>query len=683
MKQQRYGEAEMRIETKPVFEFRPSRPLKTHLSQVANQTLSFLPSHLSNLAYRAGLWHDLGKYRLEWQNYLKSLVDGVRGQKIPHAIHGAILAYRLKLPSVAIAISGHHSGLPDVDELGEMIRNPESAAQTDEAIANALTELDLERDIEPEINPSEFVVRMLFSALVDANQLDCENEIPEEWSIGGLNIENIPPDNNPINLLRSQFFQQCQDAAIGKRGFYRITGPSGIGKTRSAMQFALKHCQENGMRGVIYLSPFCSILDQSYRIYQELLGEDNLIASWSSFDLGKEEDLKRYQWLAERWDAPIVLSTTVNFFDSILSNKPNKLRKIHQLQNRCIILDEPQSLPRDLLSTVLNVLDELVNNWGCTIVLSSATNPAFEQLPEFNQSVVDVIPKAQVETLFKRFNRCKFTRWSESVDLNAIADDIEQTTGSGLVVLNTKKLAREGFELFRDRFDKVWHLSTDMCPVHRRKILDEALPLLSKGEGVLVSTSLIEAGIDLDCVRAYRQLAGLDSIYQISGRVNRNGLQEGAELIIFEIEGTNIRDVDMKARIDITKHLLSKETNLENPKLFDEFFRRYYAGDRDESKIEQLRKKFKFRQVAEKFKMIDTITQPVIVEYDDQAEALIKSIGGNSDNPRKLLRDLSQYSVVLQPSDIKKYKKNIVDIDGFLKWEGDYGESGISRDLTS
>ena len=440
------------------------------------------------------------------------------------------------------------------------------------------------------------------------------------------------------------------------------------------MQFGLKHCRENGLRGVIYLSPFCSILDQSYLVYWGLLGEKNLVASWSTFDLDKDntEELKAYQLLAERWDAPIILSTTVGFFESILSNKPSKLRKIHQLQNRCIILDEVQSLPKKFMTTILSILSELTDNWGCTTVLSSATNPAFEQLPEFKRSVIDVIPKPEVKALFSRMQRCNFIHWEKPTTLEAIANDIEQTTGSALVVVNSRKLAIEGFKLFRDRFDKVWHLSTYMCPVHREKVLAEAKSSLEKGEGVLISTSLIEAGVDLDCIRGYRQFTGIDSIYQSSGRINRNGLNPDAELIIFDIEGYKAKG-DAKSRRDITRQLI-KNYDIDNPNIFEEFFRLYYAGKRDESNIQELREGLKFQAIAKGFKMIDDNQESVIINYDKKADKLIQKIKYSPDELTKSeFREIGRYSASVYLQDSRLYK----EVNGFKFWIGGYGKTGI------
>ncbi|MFP4008857.1 MAG: CRISPR-associated endonuclease Cas3'', partial [Spirulinaceae cyanobacterium] len=353
------------------------QPLPDHLKGVAQRTKQALPRDLQSLGYYAGLWHDLGKYRREWQDYLQG-----NGKKCTHAAYGARLAVNQRkkpVPAMAYAIAGHHTGLPKASYFITRDFKQKYSKDWENALKNAQSEIEnFLPETLPDINlPTlrrEFAIRMLFSALVDSDRLDaanfeeavksenpCESRVlPLQNSLNprpqtNFNPHDLKPATSEINQLRNVFASDCIAAATHPKGFFRLTGVCGIGKTESSLRWGLIHAETHQMRGIVYVAPIKVIIEQTAQVYRDLLGEDNVLEHHSGYE-PKTQDTRNYKLDTERWDKPYIVTSGVQFYESLFSHRPGQCRKLHQLRDRVILIDEAQTIPLDLVIPILDVL---------------------------------------------------------------------------------------------------------------------------------------------------------------------------------------------------------------------------------------------------------------------------------------------------------------------------------------
>jgi CRISPR-associated endonuclease/helicase Cas3 len=551
-------------------------------------------SSLSDSAWMAGLLHDLGKYRPEFQQMLRGL--NVQRERTYHKQAGAAKAYDFQDVCVSFAIAGHHGGLPNKTDVESAIlsRNGRDvAAQVWSAACRDLPEL---RSLHPSRPQSmdaltaDLQTRFIFSCLVDADWTDTA---AHERHASGLPPEPPPAQFQPLMWLehllkwletkaslcrethvrnaRRDVLNACLDTAGHSIGTFSLSVPTGGGKTLASLAFALKHAAVHGLRRIIYVAPYLTILEQNENAIRTALGLDNetdsLFAHHSPSDPGSLEGMKADQTdsvtrRAENWDAPLIVTTNVQFFESLFSNRPSRCRKVQNIARSVIILDECQSLPPDLVAPTCGMLRQLATEWNTTIVLCTATQPAFshEQLPPAEQlKATEIIPKSK--ELFRRLKRVKLI-WPDTRenawDWTEIAQNMEATAQSlhrsgnaspaALAIVNTRRAARELFAVLRERFNEgVFHLSTSMCPSHRFGILQTVRDRLRAGKRCfLVSTQLIEAGVDLDFPAVFREMAPLESLIQAAGRCNREGtlrdelgLTDGHVFVFRSLAATN------------------------------------------------------------------------------------------------------------------------------------------------
>jgi CRISPR-associated endonuclease/helicase Cas3 len=648
-------------------------PLAEHLDIVGQLAAWFCqPFGSADWGRLAGLWHDMGKYRAEFQ----ARIRGGREQ-VEHAGLGAALAeskhLRAGLP-LAFAIAGHHAGLANHQSQGESQRTPLVVRLSGNrtvlnAIAGSLpaTLADLPLPTPPDflrgpgdrdtvMRRIELWTRFLFSALVDADRqataafyakFDVAIRLHEELHYDQLATLRDRLDNfieakaatagkevapTSVNSARAEILDACRAAASLPPGRFNLTVPTGGGKTLSGMSFALNHAVRHGLRRVIVVIPFTSIIEQNARVYRDVLGATNVIEHHSNLDEQKlaEENAEaevRRTLAAENWDAPIVVTTTVQFFESLLSDHPSRCRKLHNIAQSVVVLDEVQTLPPQYLLTILDVLGELTDHYGCSVVLSTATPPALKRREDKHYGLNDVQDIIRdPEGLARRLERVRVT-WPSPIEHSMSYMDLARRMGERdkvLAVVHRRQDAQQlaGLLPEKGRF----HLSALMCPAHRLDTLARMREAL-KGEGPcrLVSTQLIEAGVDIDFPVVYRALAGLDSLAQAAGRCNREGNLKDVdgrpipgEFVIFRAE-TDPPTPTLKMAMQSTLTLLAAhgpQLNPFDPRRCEEFFDNLYIKAALDAKgIQTDRANLNFATVAANFKLIDEDAVSVFVPY--------------------------------------------------------------------
>ena len=723
--------------------------LKEHLSKVAKLAeISANKLQAGKLGYYAGLWHDLGKYNPDFQEYLKQChgdtVSGIKKKRRGpnHKTYGAILANEL-CPILAPIIQGHHGGLPDSATLEQDVdleylynNNPEFANSYQSVVEIAKNDLgnlepnqDLDELIEQivpeEILSQEIFYRMLFSCLIDADHLDAEahfeqdnsnartrykaqhKSIPELWNLFDTKrIEYLSKPtktknkNQEVQEIRDEIYQTCIDAALNQPGVFRLAVPTGGGKTLSGLAFALQHAalNKNNLQRVIVAVPYTSIIEQTVNVYRDILGIEQILEHHSAVKndlVSSDPNVKQSQVQAklatQNWDAPLIVTTTVQLFESLFSNRPGKCRKLHNLVGSVIILDEVQTLPIKLLQPIVKMLEELVERYHVSVVLCTATQPALEGIDKYFEgfkSIQDIIPVDRSRELFQQLKRVRYNtdsiynqdKWSWEQLSNSL-----KSHNQVLAILNTRKDALKVLDSLEVKSSlyisieqpeaaildaiqrsQILHISTLLCGEHRRTVLAEVRRrLTAKEDCILVSTQVVEAGVDIDFPTVYRSIGPLDRIVQAAGRCNREGneLAENSQVIIFELaEGsTPGKGTEYKQATDETRSLLEADPNFtfDDPRIFENYFRSLYQT-RDkttEKKIADERELHNFKTVAKLFKLIDDKSTPVVIPYNQEVEDILREIERrglwSSDFPK-----LQPYIVSIPEWELQQAKRN-------------------------
>ena len=666
--------------------------LEDHLRGVAEKAAIFADTFGAMKWGRcAGLLHDSGKATGAFQRRLEG------GQeRVDHSTFGAQLAKekggQLGL-LLAYVLAGHHGGLPDGGEQESQLhfrlkhgRVPDDAELMigDDCLHDLPLPFKLHRGLGG--FSLSFFTRMLFSCLVDADFLDteafCNPQIAAERVVHNehdvikslrkrmnAHLEHIIDTAEPshVNALRKEVLFQCREKAKLPQQIFSLAVPTGGGKTLSSMAFSLDHAIEHGLRRVIYAIPFTSIIEQNAQVFQEIFGREQVLehhCNYRETDDPEEAGYNRRRGLtAENWDSPIVVSTNVQFFESLFSNKPSKCRKLHNITRSVIVLDEAQAIPTNYLEACLAALRELVDHYGCTVVLCTATKPAFDDkssiraaFPQMNE-IID--SPSRLSSELKRTN-VTFIGKRTDEELAALIEAEQQA----LCIVATKPQARSVF----NRLEKdagVFHLSTNMYPQHRKRVLDEIrYRLNSTNKCLVVSTSLVEAGVDLDFPVVFRAMAGLDSIAQAAGRCNREGKMDGlGKVFVFETE--------KRPRMPWLNRCVSKTAEAlrcmpDSDAMGLQVMRRYFEllfgiEDLDRKQIMRLLNPkrldknllFPFAEAARAFKFIEEDTIGVVVLRDPEAKQLVKQLR-HSQFPRPLLRKLQPYLVAVRLPDLAR-----------------------------
>jgi len=703
--------------------------LVTHLEQVARLAAGFSMSFDSaepalRWAYLAGLWHDLGKYREGFQRYLcycdqtndpnAHIEHKVGGREKTHSAAGALWAReQLNRPKqvpygniLAYLIAGHHAGLDDWNGgLSERLATEDAKLELQEAKqANPPAHILTHGDFVPDLHaiPGGLTgmafalwVRMLFSCVVDADFLDTEAHFDagkptKRAGFPTLHAMQQAFDSHmvnkaasaqvtSVNALRASVLHQCREKAALPPGFFSLTVPTGGGKTLSSLAFALQHAQTHDKRRVIYAIPYTSIIEQTADVFRDVfkaLGNEVLIEHHSQADAAEKDETARSRLACENWDAPLVVTTNVQLFESLFAAKTSRCRKLHNLVGSVIVLDEAQQLPPAFLQPILDVLNLLVKHYGVTVVLCTATQPALNSTDYFDKSknlrglegVREIIDNP--DGLFKQLERVNVelppdpktpTAWQD------VAAQIEQED-CVLAIVGTRKAARE---LHRLLPKNTLHLSALMCGAHRKVVIDQIKTRLqAKREGRdfeplrVVSTQLVEAGVDMDFPVVFRALAGLDSIAQAAGRCNRegrlaeNGVLKKGRVVVFVPPESPPAGHLRKAVQACISTLHDQHADPLARSLFATYFRQFYSAvDLDEKRIVEKLKidspktlSIQFRSAAEAFRLIDDdASATVVVRYDACRQDIDMLLGSlqKEGASRWIMRKLQRYTVTI------------------------------------
>lgn len=646
--------------------------------------------------YLAGLWHDLGKFAPEWQRYLRSKVDPHGDEisgKVDHSTAGAQHAIRIHAvlgQLLAYAIAGHHSGLLDGESNGacqaarlSKTDLPEIGEVPPEIIARSIPPLP--SFLRREAWPVSHFTRMLFSCLVDADflateafmipsQAEARNQAPAAV-LGEIRdrvdaaIEAFGTPQDAVGQQRRIVVEDCRAAAPHEPGIFLLTVPTGGGKTLSSLSFALHHALAHGQRRVIYVVPFTSIIEQNADVLRAIvtpLQTDRftpLIEHHSS--LSPQDETTQSRLATENWEAPIVITTAVQFYESLFAAKTSRVRKLHHLANSVVILDEAQSLPVDFLAPCLRVLQELAGRYRTTVVLCTATQPAVDydehDFPIGIKNVRSIV--RDPKSLFAALKRVEIESLGAIFD-SALGERLAHHP-QVLCIVNRRRHAQQLFRLL-PKGEGNYHLSALMCPEHRSRMLHEIRGRLLEGRPArVVSTQLIEAGVDIDFPVVYRALAGLDAIAQAAGRCNRHGkLGEPGRVYVFEPEDGKA-EAYFRETAQVARQLIGLHPDLLSEEAIHQYFDLYYYQQRTrwdsrgilasdsfhlDGANRELPFRFQFATAAEGFRLIENFQVPVIIPYDDNARRLIRDLR----NPavrlsRDLLRGLQRYLVQISP----------------------------------
>ncbi len=654
--------------------------LSDHLRGTAELSASFAASFgAGEFGYYIGLEHDRGKACDAFARRLRG------GPRVDHASAGAVVCARRKLWLGSACIAGHHGGLPEFGNvrdsatdptlIGRIKKNMETAGTIPDTVSPAsVPTAEPYGPYDPDTLPASFWCRMLYSCLVDADYLDTEvfmlghpagrgehDDIQTLLTRLETHIRKWQDPQTPLDRIRCDILQRCIAAGESERGLFTLTVPTGGGKTVASLAFALHHARKHGMKRVIYVIPYTSIIEQNAAVFRDILGDENVIEHHSEAVLPAGEDLRtaecRRALATENWDAPVIVTTAVQFFESMYADKPSKCRKLHNIADSVIIFDEAQMLPSGHLRPCVAAIANLVARFRATAVLCSATQPVLNDLFEEYAPGYPLTPIYEhTVPLYEALRRVTCRKLHDRLSSSELAEHLAAET-QVLCVLNTRKAVQEVYRYLPE--EGRYHLSTLMYPAHRKAVLAEIRARLSAGLPCrVVSTSLIEAGVDVDFPSVYRELAGLDSIVQAAGRCNREGKRpaQTSMVTVFECEGQSLPSL-LGINIGAAREVMCCFEDLFSPDAIEGYFRAYRSllGNHIDkaSIIRHLSEgkagcRLPFQTVAADFHLIDHNTQTVYIPQPSNErvtralEAVIAGRGHRGDH-----RLLGPYSVAV------------------------------------
>ena len=687
-------------ENRPYAEWQTMRSHARNVGELAAEFAACFGAQ--EIARATGQLHDVGKYAPQFNQRLHGWAW------VDHASAGAKIAverWGLLGKAMAFCIAGHHAGLANGNgegdgrstleerlawRFGADISQLDDVWQQEIILPEKLAAPPLQPDGEQPYFSYGFFIRMLYSCLVDADFLDTEafyaeleKRTPLRGSYPNLNalrrnffrfIENFrlrsaaaeqktqeQKRHVALNALRNEILDYAVAQAQQAPGLFSLTVPTGGGKTFTSMAFALEHAKAHGMRRVIYVIPFTSIIEQNTKEFRKAfgeLGEDAVLEHHSNFDAGslKDESSKdKLRLASENWDMPVVVTTSVQFFESLFADRSSRCRKLHNIPGSMIILDEAQMLPLNLLRPIMQAIKELARNYRCSVVLCTATQPAIQTEHGFYlgfENVREIAPKPTA--LFDKLRRTTVQHIGTQTDADLLAKLGEHP--QMLFIINNRRHARSLYDQAK-HLEGTFHLTTLMCAKHRSQKLDEIRGRLKNGEPCrVIATSLIEAGVDVDFPLVMRAEAGLDSVAQAAGRCNREGkrLPENSFVWIFAPEDKWKAPPELAAQAAVMRLTAdSFSDDLLSTQAVAAYFVELYqlkGSELDNKKILQMHRNagqsldFPFQTIADKFRMIESHMQPLIIPFDGEAENLISSLH-HADHLGGLLRKLQPYTV--------------------------------------
>lgn len=647
----------------------------------------------------AGLYHDIGKYSAAFQRRI--LEDG---PLVDHSTAGALLMKKVKNVPLAFCIASHHSGLLNMGTKFSDVTDGTLMGRLKKELKGKLDYSAYRQEL-PEPVPIRkapaflygkdqfyysFFIRMLFSCLVDADFLDTERFVNDgKVQRGGFSTMQELHDlffayyatfgesTTPINQKRQEIYQQCLDAAEKEPGMFSLTVPTGGGKTLSSLAFALKHAIKYKKQRIIYIIPYTSIIEQTADIFRNILGDGNVIEHHMNVDYDKDYDknydddkkeddgLNRKKLATENWDAPVIVTTNVQFFESLFAAKTSRCRKVHNIANSVLIFDEAQMLPEPYLRPCIRSMGELVANYRCTAVLCTATQPSletyFSRIGE-GLKVREICPDTQ--GLYGFFRRVTY-RFMDVDSLESLAAQLKEHE-QVLCVTNSKKDARDLYQLMTG--DGCYHLSTFMYPAHRRRVLAIIRQRLQDGLPCrVISTSLIQAGRNVDFPVVYREIAGLDSIIQTGGRCNREGKQRTEDSIVYIYDlpkPMNRIPAFVRRPIEITQMVAKDHADIASAESIKTYFDQlHYTLGEDQLDSKDVLKRLEvnkpaFTEIAKDFKLIEEDSRTVFIPIDDDLDnqKILAQLRSGVCS-RSILRKANQYMVGVYENQFRKLEE--------------------------
>ena len=701
-------------------------PLHVHLQEVATRARQFGDRFGAGaLARLAGLWHDLGKASEAFQRDVLGAHDdeaasdaegdAARGGRrgVDHSTLGArVAALTLKNhPAgrlLAHVIAGHHGRLPDWDHPGPgrslrdrldpaayrvhppMPMPPGLMDPVDAAACNI--------GLQPTDGPTPdafqlaMLTRMLFSALVDADRLETEkfmNPDAARSRPGPIGIDTLrdalgryldglvasrPTGPSPVDAHRAAVLDRCRRRAADPPGLFSLTVPTGGGKTLASLGFALDHAAAHGLDRVVYALPFTSIIEQTADTFRRVfhdLPDHAVLEHHSNLDPdGPARRSLTAQLAAENFDSPVVVTTNVQLFESLFSSHAGTCRKLHRLAGSVIVLDEAQAIPPLLLRPVLTAIQELTRNYRCTVLLCTATQPAIHRREDFPiglEGVREIIPDPR--GLYHAMRRVEVSEVGPKTDdqlIRQLADHPQV-----LCIVNTRRHATQLAQSLQQH-GEVLHLSALMCPQHRSERVAEIRRRLSQNQPCrVVSTQVIEAGVDVDFPVVYRALAGFDSIAQAAGRCNREGRAHRGRVVVFTPEACHRPAASMRAHVEAAAELLDRHRgDLLSLQATADYFEHAYWRHRHEGQRPwdhrdvmgcfemQHRPVLQFREADARFRWIDSVTTPVVVPYGPLGRELVHHLLTADQPDWQLLRRAQRYSVSVYDHQLTQLREN-------------------------
>lgn len=684
-----------------------------HSEGVAELMKSFaLANDFAEIYSCCGLLHDLGKYSTEFQKYIRS-----NGNKEPHARWGAYMALKSKLINIAFPVIGHHAGLPNRDAMFEDL---EICAKEENKWKNIQQALEDDDFIIPMCDNSPFdkigdtfqkelFIRLLYSALVDADSLDTERHFKKE-QFGTRSSKTLDVDvlltamnkrfesfkqDTPLNELRTNVRLYAQSLANADKGCFSMTLPTGMGKTLTGLNWALHHAKAHpNIKRIVIVLPFISIIDQTANELKNIFKDYDIILEHHSnviFEEANEEETycKDSKYLAtENWDYPIVITTAVQFFESLFSNQRSKCRKLHNLQDSIVIFDEIQTLPVNLAECTMKMLNDMLHLCRCSFLFCTATQPDFQTRQDFS-GIDNIIPLVEnPASIFASTKRVKYNAIDEykAQSFDSIADYVVEQKDSVLIVCNTKKKAIALFTYLKKRSEiPVLHLSTNMCQIHRMEVINKVRQKLKNGEKLLLcSTQLIEAGVDIDFPVVFRELAPLESIIQSAGRCNREGKLDEGQVYLFQLEDQSQPSRQYETFAQYAQLCYKgNENRLTEADFYSEYYTKIFSLYVEKESITSKRKQLMFQDVADLYHIINSNTITLFIyRYDGESERLYNEIRDKEYLSRKDYQRIAQYSVQVYEWFMNNNVDKIEETPNGVKiWFGAYSkEKGLSNE---
>lgn len=654
--------------------------VKEHLERVSSLASAFGEEiGMPNAARIAGLFHDFGKYSPAFQGVLAGTM-----QNVDHAFAGAVMLYLLKAQKSEIlrkkygpileAVQGHHHGLVSMDALVDALTDTYRCEDADCCPSGRLPSLrganafdaaclafqtDFPDFSFPKVEnrkvfPLDCVTdmletRMLFSCLVDADySISASDDDPTYLERNHMppldadqilqNLENhlaqLRRDstaNTELNVIRNQVYEECGSAGTKPMGLFTLTAPTGVGKTLAMLHFALRHCKTHALRRIIVALPFLTLAEQTEKEYRTIFPE--VLVDDSQSDLPEE-----MRDLAARWDAPVIITTSVRLFESLFSDNPRDCRKLHNLAGSVILFDESQSLPVELAGATVQAVQALCKKFHCTMIFATATQPDFGAIRDTVWKPTEILNN-NIE-LFRKMRRVQ-TQWRKKLPMADVAGEMSMQKNSCCIV-NLRRHARILFEMLAEQCGSengLFLLTTDLCPAHRLAVVAE-IRARQKAElpCLVVATQCIEAGVDLDFDVMYRALAPLESIIQAAGRCNRNGkCPKGGRVVVFEPdEEGNLYPGDSYGRAaGIVKNLWASgsQPELSDLRIIQDYYHRFFSESTQNHELEKALKAKNYGQTAKEYRLIKENGVRLIVPWSDNRklfDSIRKAVDHNS-----------------------------------------------------